>query len=167
MAKVDLFPDFREFLELLNSEKIRYLVIGGYAVVHYGYRRATDDLDIWVAVDEQNAAKLSRALQRFGFSPSKVPPSLFQQIGKVFIFGREPVRIDILTSPDGIDFEECFARRRDVLWDGVRVPLVSLDDLRANKQASGRDKDRADLTNLPTRFPIPKAKKRTPRKRRR
>jgi hypothetical protein len=66
MAKVDLFPDFREFLESLNSNGVRYLLLGGYAVIHYGYRRATDDLDVWIAPDPENAQRLSRVLQEFG-----------------------------------------------------------------------------------------------------
>src|SRR5678810_1250600 len=98
MAKVDLYPDFREFLESLNSAGVRYLVLGGYAVIHYGYRRTTDDLDVWIAIDPDNAAKVARVLRKFGgFPSSNVKPSLFQQVGKVFIFGREPVRVDILT----------------------------------------------------------------------
>src|SRR5215217_5383173 len=150
MAKVDLFPDFKAFLESLNSNGVRYLLLGGYAVIHYGYRRATDDLDVWIAVDPENAEKVSRTLRVFaGFSASKVPPSMFLAKGKVFIFGREPVRIDVLTSPSGVDFEESYARRNEVDWDGIKVPLISLRDLKRNKKASGRAKDLADLENLP------------------
>src|SRR4051812_35809657 len=146
MAKVDLFPDFKELLELLNSAGVRYLVLGGYAVIHYGYRRVTDDLDIWIAIDPENTAKLSAVLQRFaGFPAARVKPSMFQERGKVFIFGREPVRVDILTTPSGLDFESAYRRRRTVDWDGVRIPLIDLKDLRTNKRASGRAKDLADL----------------------
>jgi hypothetical protein len=150
MAKVDLFPDFRGFLESLNSNGVRYLLLGGYAVNHYGYRRATDDLDVWIAVDLENAERVSRTLQQFGgFSAAKVRPSMFLAEGKVFIFGREPVRIDVLTAPSGVDFEKSYARRKDVNWDGVTVPLISIADLKLNKKASGRPKDLADLENLP------------------
>jgi predicted nucleotidyltransferase len=154
MAKVNLFPDFKELLKSLNSAGVRYLVLGGYAVIHYGYRRATDDLDIWIAIDPENAAKVSTALQEFGgFSSSKVKPSLFQTQGKVFIFGREPVRVDILTSPNGLDFETSYARRETVNWDEIEVPLISFADLQVNKRASGRAKDLADLENLPISSP--------------
>jgi hypothetical protein len=150
MAKVDLFPDFRGFLESLNSNGVRYLLLGGYAVNHYGYRRATDDLDVWIAVDPDNAKRVSRTLQEFGgFSAAKVRPSMFLAEGKVFIFGREPVRIDVLTAPSGVDFEKSYARRKVVNWDGVSVPLISIADLKLNKKASGRPKDLADLENLP------------------
>ena len=168
MAKVDLYPDFREFLKSLNSAGIRYLVLGGYAVIHYGYRRATDDLDVWIAIDPDNASKVSRVVQDFwGLQPKAVTPALFQQRGKIFIFGREPVRIDLLTSPDALDFEACYARRNVVTWDGVKVPLLSFDDLKRNKSASGRNKDLADLDNLPPVSPWkrPKPKRRRPGRR--
>lgn len=149
MARVNLFPDFKEFLKSLNSAGVKYLLLGGYAVIHYGYRRATDDLDIWIAVNPDNAILVASVLRDFfGFSASKVTPAMFREPGKVFIIGREPVRIDILTSPDGVEFAECYKRRRKVKWDGISVPLISLEDLRANKLASGRAKDLADLEIL-------------------
>lgn len=169
MAKVDLYPDFRAFLESLNSAGVRYLVLGGYAVIHYGHRRSTRDLDVWVSVDPANAAKVSDVLREFGgFPASQVKPSMFQVKGKVFIFGREPVRIDILTDPSELKFEDSYARRNVVDWDGLRVPLISFEDLKRNKAGSGRPKDLADLENLPKAPPKPaerksKGKKRKPR----
>ena len=170
MAKVDLFPDFREFLKSLNLNGVRYLLLGGYAVIHYGYRRVTDDLDVWIAVDRENAERVSQTLREFGgFSPGQVKARMFLSAGKVFVFGREPVRIDILTAPSGLDFEACYSRRNEVLWDGVKVPLISFDDLKRNKKASGRAKDVADLENLPardrtgTRADAPRPRKSKPR----
>jgi predicted nucleotidyltransferase len=149
MAKVNLYPDFREFLGSLNSAKVKYLVLGGYAVIYYGYRRATDDLDIWIETSAENTRRLSDVLQKFaGFSATSVKPSLFQKQGMVFVFGREPARVDILTGPSGIDFESSYAQRRTVNWDGVKVPLINLKDLKTNKRAAGRAKDLADLENL-------------------
>jgi predicted nucleotidyltransferase len=160
MAKADLYPDFREFLKSLNSEGVRYLLLGGYAVIYYGYRRVTDDLDIWIAVDPENTAKVSEVLQRFaGFAPAAVKPSMLQQRGKVFIFGREPVRIDVLTGPSALEFEECYARRNVVKLDGVNVPMISFEDLKRNKIASGREKDLADVRNLPPSWPWQATKK--------
>jgi predicted nucleotidyltransferase len=167
MAKVDLYPDFREFLKSLNSQGVEYLVIGGYAVIYYGYRRTTDDLDVWIATSPQNAERVSRVLQQFGgFRPSRVKPSMFLEAPKTFIFGREPVRIDILTGPSGVDFGACFARRTIVEWDGIKVPLISFQDLKQNKEASGRAKDLADLENLPPTFPPPRKKSGRPPRRR-
>jgi hypothetical protein len=125
-------------------------VLGGYAVIYYGYRRTTDDFDVWIAPGRENAERVSRVMQLFaGFPASQVKPSLFQQEGKVFIFGREPTRIDVLTSPSGLDFDACYERRNIVRWDGVPVSLLALEDLRANKTASGRAKDIDDLEHLP------------------
>jgi Nucleotidyl transferase of unknown function (DUF2204) len=151
MAKVNLYPDFREFLGSLNSAKVKYLVLGGYAVIYYGYRRATDDLDIWIETSTENTRRLSEVLQKFGgFSATSVKPSLFQKQGMVFVFGREPARVDILTGPSGIDFESSYTKRRIVDWDGVKVPLINLEDLKINKRSAGRAKDLADLENLPS-----------------
>jgi predicted nucleotidyltransferase len=149
MAQVSLFPDFKEFLKLLNSVKVRYLVLGGYAVNFHGYHRTTGDLDVWIAVDPPNAEAVSQALQKFGFRASTVTPATFLEEGKVFRFGRRPVRIELLTNPSGISFEECYQRRIEAVMDGVKVPLICLDDLRVNKKASARAKDLADLENLP------------------
>jgi predicted nucleotidyltransferase len=168
MAKVDLYPDFREFLRSLNSAGVEYLVLGGYAVIHYGYRRVTDDLDVWIAVRPENAQRVSRVLQSFGgFPAAKVKPSMFAELGKIFMFGREPVRIDILTNPSGLDFDDCFNRRNIVNWDGVKVPLLSFDDLKQNKRASGRAKDLADLEHLPPEPPQSRKPARARRSRRR
>ena len=151
---VDLFPDFREFLESLNSAKVEYLVLGGYAVIYYGYVRVTNDLDVWVTTTAKNAERVSRVLREFfGFQPEAVSPELFSEKGKVFVFGRKPVRIDILTGPSGVVFRDCYKRRNVVDWDGVKVPLIALSDLKQNKLASARAKDLADLQNLPPDLP--------------
>jgi hypothetical protein len=124
-------------------------------------------LDIWIALDKDNATRLSEVMRKFGgFRASDVPPSLFLQKGKVFVFGREPVRIDILTGPSGLDFQPCYARRQEATWDGVRVPIISLEDLLTNKKASARAKDLADLEALPGRL-VSTNRRRTRKKRRR
>jgi predicted nucleotidyltransferase len=160
MAKVNLFRDFKEFLESLNSAGAKYLLIGGYAVNHHGHRRHTDDLDVWISLEPATLEKVSKVLQSFaGFPASKVRPSMLAKPDKVFIFGREPVRIDILTTPHGVDFEACYARRKLVNWDGLTIPLIALKDLKANKKASGRAKDLADLDAL---FPSRKRRRKRP-----
>ncbi|HEV8607672.1 MAG TPA: nucleotidyltransferase [Tepidisphaeraceae bacterium] len=165
MGKVNLDRDFRELLESLNSAGVKYLVLGGYAVIFYGYRRTTDDLDIWISIDPENAERVAATLRAFGgFPAGQLKPSMFRTKGKVFIFGREPTRVDILTTPNGIDFQGCYERRRVVNWDGVKVPLISLEDLRENKKASGRAKDLADLENLPKELPRSKSTRRRKRR---
>ncbi len=145
---VSLFPDFKEFLKLLNSNGVKYLLLGGYAVNYYGYNRTTGDLDVWIAVDPENAAKLSAALQQFAFSADAVPPALFLEHGKMFRFGRKPVMIEILTNPSGVDFVACYVNRVTATLDGVEVSLISLEDLKTNKLASARPKDIDDLQHL-------------------
>jgi hypothetical protein len=147
--KISLDPDFREFIALLNSEGVRYLLLGGYAVNYHGHHRFTADIDFWIAADAQNATRVSRALQRFGFKADSVKPETFTVPGKVHMFGRKPVRIDLLTGPSGVEFEECYAQRVIDRLDGVEVSIISLADLRKNKLASQRDKDVMDLRKLP------------------
>lgn len=167
MAKADLDPNFREFLRSLNSAKVRYLLIGGYAVNFHGHHRYTKDLDVWVATDEANAASLSHVLQEFaGFPAKRVAPYKLREPGAVFMFGREPVRIDILNSPSGVTFEACWERRVSVTLDGVMVPVISLADLRANKKAAGRYADLDDLANLPEQPLWPRPAKKPSKKKR-
>jgi predicted nucleotidyltransferase len=144
-----LDPNFKELLNALNSAKVKFLVVGGYAVNFHGYHRNTADIDIWIAVDPHNAKRVSEALQRFGFPAKSVPPEEFQQRGNISRFGRPPLRVDILTDPSDLDFEECYKRRKVATLEGVKVPFISLEDLKRNKKAAGRTKDRADLENLP------------------
>ena len=147
--KISLDPNFKEFIALLNSEGVKYLRLGGYAVNYHGFHRFTGDIDFWIAVDPDNARRVSAALIRFGFSPQSVGPQQFLEQGKVHMFGVPPVRVDLLTGPSGVDFDACYARRVVANLDGVEVPVISLSDLRRNKRASGRDKDLLDLKQLP------------------
>jgi predicted nucleotidyltransferase len=141
-------PDFKEFLRLLNSEAIEYLVVGGYAVGYHGYPRPTGDLDVWVATRPENAAKLVHTLATFGFADAGATQALFLEPGRVVRMGVPPVRIEILTSISGVDFAECRARRVDAVLDGVPVAIIGRDDLIANKIAAGRDRDRDDVRRL-------------------
>lgn len=149
MATTRLAPDFKEFLQLLASAKVEYLLVGGYAVGHYGYPRATGDLDIWVAIHPENAARLVRTLRKFGFDVPALRPELFLEPGHVVRMGVPPVRLEILSSIDGVNFAECYARRGTVEIDGVEVMVISLEDLKTNKRASARHQDLEDLDHLP------------------
>jgi hypothetical protein len=142
MAKPRFPADLREFLKLLNSRRVEYLLIGGYAVAYYGYPRATADRDIWVAISPGNAAKLVRVLKEFGFDVPALKLDLFLKEDRIVRFGEPPLRIESVT------FAECFARRAKVTMDGLRLNLISLEDLKKNKAASGRPKDRDDLLAL-------------------
>ncbi len=149
MATIHLPPDFKEFLRLLNAHKVEYLVIGGYAVGYHGYPRATADMDIWIAVHPANANKIVAALKDFGFDPPDLTPELFLRQWQIIRLGVPPVRIEIATTISGVDFAGCYAERVEDTLDGVPVNLISLKDLKRNKQASGRHQDLADLEHLP------------------
>src|SRR5580700_8459378 len=106
-----LARDFKEFLKSLNSNHVEYLLIGGYAVGIYGHIRATNDLDIWVKVSPENAANIVRALSEFGFGAAGPASDLFLARNNVVRMGVPPIRIEILTSISGVEFEACYAER--------------------------------------------------------
>jgi hypothetical protein len=141
--------DFKDFLQLLNANRVEYLLVGGYAVGYHGYPRATGDMDIWVAATRDNEARLAQALIAFGFSPETIAREFSLSENKLIRMGVPPMRIDLLTSATGVSFFDCSARKLIQLLDGVEVRIISLADLRANKRATGRLKDLNDLENLP------------------
>ncbi len=143
-----LNQDFNEFLQSLNNNCVRYLVIGGYAVAFHGHPRYTKDIDVWIEISPENAQRLVKALNDFGLGSLNLTADQFQQPRKVFQFGHPPRRIDILTSPVGIEFDDCYQRRIDQTIDGILMPFISLEDLRVAKKAAGRLQDLADLENL-------------------
>jgi hypothetical protein len=143
-----LTRDFKEFLQCLNDHGVEYLVIGGHAVAYHGYPRATADLDVWVAVSPSNAACLVAALTAFGFAVPALTPDLFLREERIIRMGVAPNRIEIQTGIDGVRFADCFPRRISAALDGVNVHFIALEDLKANKRASGRNKDLADLDHL-------------------
>lgn len=149
MATIDLPPDFRDFLRLLNAHRVEYLLIGGYAVAYHGYPRATADLDLWIATTPQNAERVVAVLRDFGFDLPEISPALFLTQGQIIRMGVPPVRIEIATAISGVAFAECYAARIVDVLDEIEVSLISLDHLKRNKRAAGRHKDLDDLENLP------------------
>jgi len=108
---IGLPRDFKEFLQSLNSNDVEYLLIGGYAVGYHGHPRATDDIDVWVRVTEENALRLVRTLADFGFTVPDLKPELFLVEGKIIRMGRPPLRIEIATGISGVSFNECYDAR--------------------------------------------------------
>lgn len=149
MATTPLPPDFTEFLKSLNSHRVEYLLIGGYAVGLHGYPRATADLDVWVAISPENADRIVEAIREFGFGTPDLEPSLFLAAEKVVRMGEPPLRIDILTSIEGVQFVDCFKRRQLITVGELELSLISLADLKTNKKATGRHQDLTDLDHLP------------------
>jgi hypothetical protein len=123
-------------------------LIGGYAVAHYGYVRATADMDIWVALNPANAERAVEAIWEFGFNVAELTPGLLLEPGKIIRMGNPPFRIEVLTTISGIAFSECYARRSVTELDGLEIPFIGLDDLKTNKRASARLKDLADIEHL-------------------
>jgi hypothetical protein len=147
--EIKLPPDFKEFLKLLNSHQVEYLLIGGYAVSYHGYPRATNDIDIWIAVHPDNAARMVAVLNEFGFNLAEVSAELFLKVPGIVRMGFPPMRIEVTTSISGVAFEQCYAERVSDTLDGIVVNIIGLAHLKQNKQASGRFKDLSDLENLP------------------
>lgn len=141
--------DFKEFLKLLNASRIKYLVVGGYAVGYHGYPRATNDLDIWVAISPENAKKMVALLRKFGYAKTGLSQDLFLKKWSIVRMGVPPIRIEITTTISGVAFAHCFAQRVVDTIDGVQVNLINLQQLKINKKASGRNKDLDDLEHLP------------------
>lgn len=150
---MNLDRDFSEFIGCLTARDVRFLVVGGYAVAAHGHPRYTGDLDIWVLVDGDNADRIILALDDFGFAGRGLTSDDFRAPGRVVQLGFPPLRIDVLTSIDGVTFGECLPHRMDLVVDGLTVPFIGLEDLRRNKAASGRSQDVADLAAL--RDPTP------------
>jgi hypothetical protein len=149
MATTRLPPDFKDFLTLLRSHRVEYLLIGGYAVGYHGYPRATANMDIWVARTPENAARLATVLRVFGFPDSAIPVDVFLQKDRIIRMGVPPMRIELLTSISGVAFEDSYRERVNDTIDGVEVDIISLARLKENKRAAGRLKDLADLEQLP------------------
>lgn len=147
--EIVLPQDFKEFLSLLKDKNIEYLLIGGYAVGYHGYPRATNDMDIWIAIDPNTAEKMVQALKEFGFDTPKLSKELFLKKDNIVRMGIAPMRIEILTSISGVEFGECFKQRVIDTIDGVEVNIINLKQLKINKQTSGRHKDLDDFENLP------------------
>ena len=143
-----LNQDFKEFIQLLNDNQVNYLVIGGYAVAVHGHPRYTKDIDIWIEISEENSQKIITALTEFGFGSLGLTAQDFQEPHQIIQLGYPPNRIDLITSPDGIDFQTCYASKIEVILDDITVKFIDLDNLKKNKLASGRFQDLADLENL-------------------
>ena len=146
---IQIPPDFKEFLKLLNFHQVDYLLIGGYAVGYYGFVRATGDMDIWVRISPNNAKNIVNALIEFGFAVPNLSAELFLKEEQIIRMGVPPLRLEILTTISGVVFTECFKNRLVVQIDDLDVNMINLEDLKRNKSASRRLKDLLDLENLP------------------
>jgi hypothetical protein len=146
-----MYQDFKELLSVLNEHRVKYLVVGAYAVSIYAQPRATKDLDILVKADGENANALFAALAQFGAPLEGLAAADFAEPGPFFRMGREPVGVDILTAIPGVSFDSAWQRRVEDVVDsasGLKVSFISREDLLAAKLASGRPQDLADVAAI-------------------
>jgi hypothetical protein len=148
---VKLQSDLREFIELLNSHRVEYLVVGGHAVAFHGYVRYTGDIDFLLRRTPQNAQRMVAVLRSFGFPDADKLAVALTEPEKIVQLGRPPNRIDLLTSASGVDFDEIWKRALPAELDGIPVHFPDLQSLLENKKASGRKKDLADVEELEKR----------------
>jgi hypothetical protein len=143
-----LNEDYKDMLQALVDEKVRFLLVGAYALAAHGYPRATMDIDIWAMPAPDNADAVMRAIRRFGAPLHHLTKADLERDGTVFQIGVAPRRIDIITSASGLRFEDAFSRSMVVAIEGIEVHIPSVDDLIRNKRATGRTKDMADVEAL-------------------
>lgn len=146
--KIALNPDWTEFLSLLISENVRFVIVGGHAVAGHGDPRLTEDLDVFVEPERENATRLREALKSFGFGESAPPVDDLATPGKIFMLGRKPWRIDILTQIDGVTFDEAWAGKIEAKFTESPLFVIGREQLITNKKASGREKDLRDVAML-------------------
>ena len=141
-------PDFKELLSIFRDRKVRYLVVGGYAVMRYTEPRFTKDLDLWIATDRKNAERVFAAMKAFGAPLRNLSPDDFTKEDCFYQMGKPPFRLDIMMSIPGVAFESAWERREEVTIEGLIVPFISRLDLIRSKKASGRPQDLIDVDNL-------------------
>jgi predicted nucleotidyltransferase len=143
-----LNQDFLTFIELLEKENVDYLVVGGYAVGLHGFPRYTGDIDFFVKISEENASRILKVFDEFGFGGIGLSLGDFLEENFVVEIGREPRKIQVFTGIDGVTFNECFQRKIEATIGRMNVKFIGKEDLIMNKAASGRSKDRIDLEEL-------------------
>jgi hypothetical protein len=144
---MELSNDFKEFIELLNVNKVKYLVVGGYAVGFHGHPRYTKDIDLWVLMKSNNASNIIKSVKEFGFESLGLEED-FLNSDNIIQLGFPPNRIVLLTEIAGVEFESCYSNKLTIEFEGVTIPFISLNDLIKNKQSSGRLQDLADAEKL-------------------
>ena len=140
--------DFKELLNLFEKHEIRYLIVGGYAVMKYSEPRFTKDLDVWIATDPENADAVYAALKAFGAPLANLTADDFTRQDYFYQMGRPPLRVDIMMSLPGVEFEEAWKNREMVELDDLKIPFISRSDLIRVKEASGRPQDKIDVDKL-------------------
>ncbi len=145
---MEVQPDFKELLKLLNAHEAEFIIVGAYALAFHGVPRFTGDMDILVKPDSKNAEKILAALEEFGFGSLDLTISDFQDPDKVVQLGVAPVRVDFITSLTGLSWQEVFSGKVQGTYGDVPVYYLGRKELISNKKALGRKKDLADIEAL-------------------
>jgi len=143
-----LSQDVRDFIELLNSTSVEYLVVGGHAVGYHGFPRMTGDFDFFVRASRDNALRLIEVFRQFGFEDADKLFSVFTATGRAVKIGVPPNRIDVITGISGIDFDQAWSGRELSDLDGAPVAMIGRQALLENKRAAGRPKDLLDVAEI-------------------
>jgi hypothetical protein len=145
---IQLPREFKEFIALLNAEKVDYLLVGGWALALHGHPRYTGDIDIWIRHTIDNAEALIRVLCQFGFKSKNFDPQAFTKPENIFRFGFPPMQVDIISTIAGVDFAACYENRLIVKAEGTPINVIGLEDFKKNKTSSGRPQDLADAESV-------------------
>jgi predicted nucleotidyltransferase len=142
--------DFREFIQSLNDNEVEYMLVGGYSVILHGHNRTTGDMDIWVGKNRGNYNRLIKAFGQFRMPLFDMTEDNFLRnpVFDVFVFGKPPVSIEILTNVKGLEFQDSYARAEWRSVEGMKVRLISFADLITAKRSAARNKDIDDIENL-------------------
>jgi hypothetical protein len=143
-----LNEDYKEMLQILLNNKVKFLIVGAYAMGAQGYPRATGDFDIWVEPSTENSINVYNSLAKFGAPLEQINTKTFIEKRIIFQIGIVPRRIDILTYIDGVEFDTAYKNRDTIEIEGITVPFLSKTDLIKNKEATGREKDKLDADYL-------------------
>ncbi|MFQ5429478.1 MAG: DUF6036 family nucleotidyltransferase [Phycisphaerae bacterium] len=161
---MNLQKDLKEFIALLDSARVKYVIVGGYAVAFHGHPRYTGDIDVFVEVSEQNASELEQALKKFGFQSPDLAADAFRKPDTIVQLGLPPDRIDLITSIAGVRFDEAWEARITTVIDGVQMHFLGKPLLLRNKKAVGRPKDRSETEALTSDEPRIHDRRRNPRR---
>ena len=143
-------PDFKELLLAFNAHNVEYLIVGAHALAAHGHVRATKELDLWVRPQQSNAQKILEALSDFGAPLSGLTTDDLSKKETVFQIGLPPLRIDVITAIDGVEFEEAWPDRLETMFGGVPAFVISRHHLITNKKTAARLQDLADVQQLET-----------------
>ena len=146
MERKQLPADFKDFIQCLNLNKVKYLLVGGWAVGLYGHPRATKDIDFLIFIDDNNLKNIEKAFIDFGAPPIDI--EYLREKGNVVRFGSSPIKIDIINEADGINIKDCYPRKEMITVENIKIPVISKADLIINKKSTGRQSDLGDVEKL-------------------